>query len=238
MGRLFVLIISTTVVTVFTSNAFWLQMNGQSTIEIINRLPVLFTPAIYVFAFWFVIFASLFVWCFRYFKQSKLNNGISTLQTSLYVLTIIFQIISLYNFHQGNLYTSLVLLGLQVITLLGLYLTYPLTKKSLTLRIPIALYLGWTLFLFIHHICYILVSIQWQGFGLSSALWAVIFLTIGTAIALHLRYHHYDVTFPITFIWCYLGITFANGFDELLVTIAAIFLSGVMIVGIFYIKKR
>lgn len=237
MGRLIVLIISTIVATVYTLKVFWLQLNGQSTIEIINRLPVLFTPAVYVFALWFVIFAFLFVWCFHYSKYSKLNNDISTLQTSLYVLAIIFQIISLYNFHQENLYTSLVLLVLQVLSLFGLYLTYPLTKESIKLRIPIALYFGWTLFLFILHLCYILVSIEWQGFGLSNALWAVIFLTLGTAAAMHLRYHHYDIAFPVVFVWCYLGIAIANGFDELLVTIAALFLIGVMIVGNLYVKK-
>lgn len=78
---------------------------------------------------------------------------------------------------------------------------------------------------------------QWSGFGISNALWAVIVMTVGTAIALHLRYHHFDVAYPIVFVWCYIGIAVQNGFDELLVTTAALFLAGVMIVGVFLIKR-
>lgn len=235
MGRLIALLVSIIVVTSITIKAFWFGLNGHTTPEIINRLPILFTPATYVFALWLVIIVYLLLWCIKYFKNRQ--DSISTLQLVLFILTVIFQITSLYNFHNDHYYTSLFLIGLQVITLFGLYLTYPLNKESIALRIPIALYLSRTVFLFILHLCYILVKIQWQAFGLSNALWTVIVLTFGTAIALHLRYHHYDIAFPIVFIWFYIGIAVANGFEELLVTIASLFLSGVIIVGIFFIKK-
>ena len=74
--------------------------------------------------------------------------------------------------------------------------------------------------------------------GLSDPLWAVIMLTFGTAVALHLRFHYDDILFPIIYIWAFIGIAFKNGFEELLVTTAALFLSGVLVVGIIFIKKQ
>lgn len=238
MSRLMLVLVSVAVSCVIIIKAFWTQLNGHSTIEIINRLPILFAPAKYVYVVWFAIFFILFLWCFYYFKNRAILKPISTTQTLLFVLAVIFQITSLMSFHNEQFITSFIILALLLITLFILYLTYPMNKEMLKLRIPIALYFSFVSFLFILHICYVLVTIEWQGFGLSNALWAVIFMTIGVAIALHLRYHHYDIVTPLVFVWCYLGIAVENGFNELLVTIAALFLSGVMFVGVLFMRKN
>ncbi len=83
-----------------------------------------------------------------------------------------------------------------------------------------------------------LTSYEWNGFGLSNPLWAVILLTIGVVIALHIRYHHFDIVYPSVFIWAFVGIAFHNHLDELLVTTAALFLCGVLVVGILFVKKK
>ncbi|RHW34744.1 hypothetical protein D1B33_13940 [Lysinibacillus yapensis] len=238
MTRLILLFISVIVATLFTLKAFLFEYNGYSTIELIDRLPLLVAPANYVYYIWLAIFILLFFWIYQYFHLRGENHFISNLQTILFILVVLFQIASLWSWH-SNLYVStIVILLLQVVTLFGLYLTYPLKKSLFKLRMPIAVYFGWSTFLLILNCCYFLVHMQWSGFGLSNALWAVIVMTIGTAIALHLRFHHFDVAYPIVFIWCYLGIAAANGFGELLVTTAALFLAGVIIVGIFFMKKN
>lgn len=237
MVRLIAILLSIIVAAGFTINAFWLKFNGYTTIEIINRLPVLFAPSNYVFIFWFILYAYLLFWIFKYMNSRKAKKIVSPIQTFLFVIVAVFQIISILSWNYEQFIVSLILLGLQFVTLFVLYLTYPLNKESIQVRYPIAAYLSWTLYLFILNFCYFVVHIQWHGFGLSNALWCVLVMTFGTAIILHLRYHHYDIASPIVFIWCYVGIAVANGFDELLVATAAIFLSGVMIVGILFMKK-
>ena len=238
MGRLILLFISVIVATLFTINAFWLQFNGHSTIDIINRLPLLFAPAKYVYYIWFVVFIMLFLWIYNYIKLHRTDRFITKLQTMLFTGTIILQIASLWCWHSEYFVLSTVILLIQVVVLFGLYYTYPLKKEWLTPRMPIALFFSWATFLLILIFSYLLVDLQWSGFGISYALWAVIVMTFGTAIALHLRYHHFDIVFPTVFIWCYIGIAVQNGFDELLVSTAALFLAGVMIVGVFLIKKN
>jgi hypothetical protein len=41
----------------------------------------------------------------------------------------------------------------------------------------------------------------------------------------------------LVFIWAFVGIAVRNGFEELLVSTAALFLSAVMLAGIIFMKK-
>jgi len=238
MSRLILLFTSVIVATLFTINAFWLQLKGHSTIAIIDRLPLLVAPAKYVYYIWFIVFLFLFLWIYNYIKLRRTEFFLSNLQTMLFILVVILEITTLWSWHSNQFVLSTVTLFLQVAVLGGLYLSYPLKKEYFSLRMPIAIFFSWSTFLLILMGCYLLVDLQWSAFGISNALWAVIVMTFGTAIALHLRYHHFDIVFPLMFIWCYLGIAVQNGFDELLVTTAALFLAGVMIVGIILIKKN
>lgn len=238
MFRIILVFISAAILAIYTLNAFLFGLNGHTTINIIERLPLLVTPANYVYYIWFGIFIFLFYWIYSYFKLRRTHQIISILQTVLFLIAVIFQVSSLWGWHHNQLLVSIVLLLFQVLTLFALYLSYPLKKELFKLRMPISVYFGWSTFLLLLNCCYYLVHVQWSGFGLSNALWAVIVMTAGTAIALHLRFHHFDVAFPLVFIWCYLGIAAANGFGELLVTTAALFLVGVMIVGVLFMKKN
>ncbi|KGR77018.1 hypothetical protein [Ureibacillus manganicus] len=238
MVRLVTILLSIIVVAPYTINAFWFQLNGHSTIDIINHLPVLFAPSNYVFIIWIFIYGYLSLWVLKCFNLQKSKKVINQKQSILFVTISLLQLISTFSWHYEQFFLSTILLSFQFIALLVLYLTFPLEKLSIQLRNPIAVYFSWTLFLLILSCCYVLVHIQWSGFGLSNALWCVFVMTIGTATILHFRYHHHDVASPSVFIWCYVGIAFENGFDELFVTTAALFLSGVIVVGILFMKKN
>ena len=79
---------------------------------------------------------------------------------------------------------------------------------------------------------------SWNGWGLSDQLWTVIMLTVATALALHIRFHHSDIPLTLVFIWAFVAIAVRHGMDELLVSTAALFLSGVLLTGILLIKKK
>lgn len=236
MSRIIVLFSTLLVMSAFIIQTFWGNLSGHSTIELINRLPLLFSPASYVYFCWIIIFISLVVWIVHYY-QHRNTNSITSLQTTLFLMAGIFLISFFFTWHNEQYVIALFVFVLQLLSLFGLYMTYPLTTKTIKIRIPIALFFSWSLFFFIIYMSYIIVYFNWHGFGLSNALWAVILLTFGTAIALHLRYHYFDIVTPIIFIWGYIGIVINNGFEELLVTTAALFLCCVLIVGILFIKK-
>lgn len=238
MVRLITMLLSVIVAAAYTVNAFWVQLNGHSTIDIINRLPVLFAPSNYVFILWIPLYIYLFLWVLNCFKLQKAKEVVTRVQLFLFVIIALLQVLSIFSWHDEHFIFLIILLGVQFIALFVLYSTYPLEKRAIQQRYPIAIYLGWSLFLLLLNCCYVLVHNQWNGFGISNALWCVLVMTIGTAMILHLRYHHNDIASPIVFIWCYIGIAVATGFDELLVATAALFLCGVMVVGIMFMKKK
>lgn len=238
MGRIILIISTTLLLILFVLKTYFFNFNGPTTIDLYERLPLFFSTSKYTFLIWFIIIGVLIYWIQMNIKERKSKLFVTNFQTLLFVFVTLLQILSIYQWHEDNFFVSIVVGILQLLTLFILYITYPIGNDSLKLRAPISIYFSWVFFEFFIKVSYMLVYIEWGGFGLSNALWAVIFMTVGVLISLHLRYHHFDIVFPIVFIWGYLGIVLQNGLNELLVTTAALFLIGVMIVGTIYMKKN
>jgi len=238
MVRFVLMVISLIGVITVNALANILPLNNQTTGEISNRLPVLFTPAGYVFSIWSIIYLLLIFWVVGMWKNCKQNHAAYSKRSNLFIISSILNMAWIYLWHyEYFLLTVVVMIGL-LVTLINLYATYKVTDNLVTCRLPISIYLAWISVATISNISYVLTFYQWSGWGLSNPLWAVIMMTIGTALALHIRYHHFDVTYVLVFIWAFIGIAVRNGLEELLVSTAAIFLSAVMLSGILFIKKN
>ena len=237
MGRFAIMVIA--LISVITVNALAniLPLNNQTTGEISNRLPVLFTPAGYVFSIWSVIYVLLIVWLMGMWKKRQQGDVNYTKRSNLFIISCVLNIAWIYLWHYEKFsLTVIVMVGL-LITLVLLYKTYPVSDNSIKSRLPISVYLGWISVATIANISYVLTYYEWNGWGLSDPLWAVIMMTIGTALALHIRFHHFDIAYVCVFIWAFIGIAVRNGLEELLVSTAALFLSAVMLAGIIFMKK-
>lgn len=238
MGRIIILAMTSLALVAYSMTALWIGINGVTTINAIERLPLIFSPAGFVYLFSFILYAGIIAYVWQAYQHRQTIFMITKLQVFLFVSASVFQIAFFHTWHYEHYIASLILLALQLLSLFGLHLTYPLHRENVILRIPIAMWLGWNLFFAFIIVSYILLYFEWHGMGLSNALWAVILLTAGAAIALHLRYHHFDRITPAIFIFGYIGIIVANGFDELFVSAAALFLCGVMVFGIVFVKKK
>ena len=214
-----------------------LPINGQTSGEIFNRLPVFFTPANYVFYIWIVIFISLAWWIWNMMKDYKSSRPIPPKRVLLYgvasILYILFVLTWQYEHFGYTFVTLTALLG----SLFILYLTYPFDTVNRKNRWPISLLLGATFTGFFTNLSYLLTYYEFGGFGMTKSLWGVIFLTAATAIALHFRYHYFDRLISVVFIWTFIGVAIHHNFSQLLLTSASIFLSCVLIVGIIFLKK-
>ena len=219
------------------ANAF--SLNGKTTIEIMNRLPILFTPASYVFGIWLLIYGFLIVWLYGFYRtQRQQSNAILNIRALLFItsaiLTIFWLLLWQYEFFHWTVIIMIALLA----TLAKLYFTYPKDENRLWERVPISIYFGWVIISFMELINYVLTFREWGGWGLSDSLWTVIFLTVATAIALHFIYHYRDVPLNAVFMWVFIGIFVKNGLDSLFVSIAALFLTFVIGAGLLFMKKR
>jgi len=214
------------------------SLNGSTTAEITNRLPALFTPANYVYSIEAVIYVFLAIWLYGFWRNhGKDDLPLVRLRSVLLNLSAVFNIAWIFLWHYEFFSWTVIIKAALLLTLAAIYFTYPKTENRLLQRIPISIYLGWIIVTFFINTNYLLTLREWSGWGLSTSLWTVIFLTIATAIALHFMYHYNDWALNSMFVWVFIGIAVKNGFDILFVSSAALFLAAVIIVGFFFARN-
>lgn len=238
MIRILLMTIAFIAVIVMNTLANTLPLNGKTTGEISNRLLVLFTPAGYVFSIWSIIYLLLAVWIIGFWVRLRKGQTPSFKIALFFILSCVFNISWLLLWHYEFFAWSIAAMLGYLVALIALYLQYSNSERSLTQRLPISINMGWISVATIANISFVLTYYNWGGWGLSDQLWTVIMLTVATALALHIRFHHTDIPFALVFIWAFIGIAVKHGTDEMLVTTAALFLSGVILTGILLIKKR
>lgn len=232
MGRVIIILLSLLVSALYTVTAFFLGTT-DTIIDIIDRLPLIVSPIRLTYSIILVLIIGL-----TYFSIKDFKTSISYIQMLLFLINSILQIVTIYFWYNEMTMFALTTLIILVVSLFVLYMTYPIFKKQVKQRLPIAAWLSWSVLFMLITINYNMIIFEWNGFHLTDSLWAVILLTAGTAFSLHVRYHYYDRLSPSIFTIGYIGIVIANGFNELFVSAATLFLIGVMIVGFFFIKKR
>ncbi|GEK34660.1 tryptophan-rich sensory protein [Kurthia sibirica] len=237
MAKLTMIAISFTIMLFASLFANILPNNGHTLSGISDRYTILVFPSKYVYIILVVIYMSILYWIYKQWQMVRSNSlKITQLQAISFTLSMVFHIIWIYYWHQESFIISLIALLLSAGFLAIMYLTMPVSNTWQN-RLPISLLLSWVIVTIMLNIAIIIVYYSWSGMGLSQPLWAVILLTVFVAVALHLRFHHHDPAVPFVLIWAYIGVAFHNNFEELLVTTAALFLSGVLAVGIIFMRK-
>lgn len=238
MFRIMIMIFSLIAVILVNAAANIMPINGKTTGEISNSLPVLFTPAGYVFSIWAVIYLLLAIWLYGFMRnKATVEHALFTRRAVLFVTSCLFNIAWILLWHFGFFEWTIVVIVLLLVTLLTIYFTYSKRDNHFYERGPIAVYLGWTFVATIANVSYVLTLHEWSGWGLSDPLWTVIYLTFATAIALHFLYHYADIAFNTVFIWAFIGIAVKNGGDELFVSAAALFLAASIAASIFFRRR-
>jgi hypothetical protein len=78
--------------------------------------------------------------------------------------------------------------------------------EKIAVRLPYSIYFGWITVATIANVSVLLVSLNWQGFGLSDELWLVVVLLISVGIGVWRMKRDNNIPYGLVFIWAYLGI--------------------------------
>lgn len=183
----------------YLSNA--LPFNGQTTSEISNKLTVLFTPAGYVFFIWGLIYLHLGVWIIRQFPKGRRNLPIYQNTSVLFVLSCILNSAWVVLWHYEFFVTTVVVIVSLLLTLIALYKKVQVSDPGLFDRLPFSIYLGWISVATIANISYVLVYLEWDGFGLSNVTWTIIMLVVATLLAVWFNIAKSDRVYPLVFVW-------------------------------------
>lgn len=202
-----------------------LPINGQTTGEVSNSYPNLFAPAAITFAIWGLIY--LLLAAFTLYLLGFFQNFSDRIKANLLnKVGIVFSISSIANaawifsWHYNKIPLSMVLMAVILCCLILINCLIKderlTTKEKLFISLPFSVYFGWITVATIANATTLLVSIGWDGFGISEPTWAVIIIIAGMLIGTATMIINKDIAYGLVLLWAYAGIyikhTSENGF--------------------------
>ncbi len=185
-------------------------INGLTQKQISDMYPTLITPSPATFSIWSVIYglllASMIV------MIVKKNDAYY--QTAIDKITVLFRISCLLNIAWIVAF-SFVLVELSVLFILGFVIVLALIGRKLLqiqvgrrwlLPLSFGLYNGWLIIATVVNISAALVKLQWNGFGITDTVWAVVLLIVAVLLVIAILLKLLNAAFPLPVAWAYFGI--------------------------------
>lgn len=216
-------ILSFAAVVVINGLADFLPINGQTTGEISNQYPNLFTPAPVTFSIWAVIYSFLLLFCIyqgstlfeiakrKIDKKEKVVDRIG----SLFIISCLLNMAWIFAWHYHQLMLSVLIMLALLVTLIRIFEkihapAFYNGKAKWFVYVPFSVYLGWISIATIANITAWLVGVKWNGFGLEQSIWAAIMIAAGTLLGVLMLLRRNNIYFALVVIWALAGILIAH----------------------------
>lgn len=191
-----------------------LPINGVTPGEVSDSYPNLFAPAGVTFSIWGVIYALLAahtLYQLGLFRgREKANEALLRRTAVAFSISSLLNTAWIFSWHYMVIPVSMILMALLLLSLI--YIETAVNAKRLTLRekffirLPFSIYFGWITVATIANATTLLVSVGWDGFGLSESTWTVIMLAAGALIGITTALRFKDIAYVLALIWAYFGI--------------------------------
>lgn len=191
-----------------------LPLNDQTTKEISDNYPILFTPSGITFSIWGLIYLLLFVYISYQIYLAFYGNKkfeIHYLDHLLFAVTCLLNSIWIFAWHYDLIILSVFIMILLLLTLIWLNeriekLNLRQTKEIFAIKIPINIYLGWISVASIANIGAMLNKFNWNGFGISENVWVIILIGLATIIAAIMLIKKNSFSYSMVIVWAFIGI--------------------------------
>jgi hypothetical protein len=187
-------------------------IGGKTTAQVSDANPTLITPAGYVFSIWAVIYALLGVFVVFQALPSERGRDFRGKVGWLFIISSVLNVFWLFLWQFEHLIFSVIVMFLLLATLTLIYLRLEIGKSKVQLRekiafhLPFSVYLGWITIASIANVAVALVSVGWDGFGISPETWAIIIAITALLIAILVVLTRKDIAYGLVVIWALLGI--------------------------------
>jgi hypothetical protein len=228
-----------------------LPINGMTTGDISNMYQNLFAPAGITFAIWGIIYFMLGLYTLYQlglFGKGKINEKTLEKISFYFILTSIANMLWIFAWHYNFILLSLVL----IVTILYYLIKIAdiVNNKDITIKerifvcTPFSVYFGWITVATIANVAVFLVSINWDGFGISPIIWTMFILLVGTIIGILRMFKDVNPAYGLVFVWAYLGIWikhtsptgFNNMFPEIIYTVISLIV--LLLIGIGFVGYK
>jgi benzodiazapine receptor len=206
--------------------AVTLPLNGQDTGAISDRLAAYFVPAGYVFSIWGVIYVGWIAFVIYQFLPAQKTSPRLRRLGYVFALSCVFNAVWLFCWHYLQFGLSVVVMLILLGLLIASYLRLDVGRAAVgplerwCVDVPFSLYLGWITVATVANISGFLFFINWDGFGLSPELWAVIMLAVGSLLGLGMALSRRDSGYLLVLVWAFAGIAVKQSRAPLVVTAA------------------
>jgi len=223
-------------------------LNGRTTAEVSGFYPTLITPAGFTFSIWGIIYVLLLVFVVFQLLPRHRQDAFHRQISYLFALSSVFNIVWLFLWQYDYITVTVALMFALLASLVAIYLRLQIGKSKAPLReklcvhLPFSVYLGWITVASIANVATALVSVNWDGFGISEATWAVLVIAIALMITLAVLATRRDSAYGLVIIWALTGIAVnQSGNPEVVTTAeisAIITVIAIIVVGLVSKLKR
>lgn len=207
-------VVSFLVMTIVNIFANLLMINGMTTGEISDKYPSLVTPARYTFLIWMVIYVLLFsyvVFQLEFKRNTRaLSPKVFDFIRMLFILSCLCNTAWIFAWHYRYIALSLVLI-ISILVCLSIINKYIYSEElslseNLFVRLPFSIYFGWITVAALFNTSVLLISINWNGFGIPIWLLTIAGVLIILIITSFYTLKNRSITYTATVIWVYIGI--------------------------------
>jgi len=185
-------------------------INGLTQKQISDKYLTLITPSPATFGIWSVIYILLLISMIVMIAKKKdlyyqkAIDEITTLFRVSCILNLLW--IVLFSYEMVEVSTFFILGFAIVLALIDRKLLEIHQGKRWLLPVTFGLYSGWLLIATVANIAAALVKQEWNGFGLTSEIWAIIMLIVAMALVGVVALTTRNAVIPLPVAWAYYGI--------------------------------
>lgn len=188
-----------------------LPINGQTTGELSDKYPSLFTPAGYVFSIWGLIYLLLAVFIVYQALPSQKDNPRLERLGYLFAISCVFNFFWIIVWHyELILLSELMMLGILATLImsyerLGIGTSQVGTAERWAVRLAFSIYLGWITVATVANTSVLLISWGFDG-GAFAPVWTVIAIAAALGIGLMVLARRSDIPYTLVIVWAFAGI--------------------------------
>lgn len=231
----------TTIIFNIIANA--LPLNNLNTGEISDRFQIFFVPAGYVFSIWGLIYLGLIAYAIYQVLPAQRDNPRLQSIAYVFILSCLANISWLFLWHYEIFEFTLVAMLVLLFSLIAIYLRLDIGRSEVSagekwaVHIPFSIYLGWITVATIANTTQLLYYLDWNGWGISPEIWAVIMLAAGVVISALMSLTRADIAYSLVLVWAFIGIAFKHA-DTSEVAYAALIGSGIILLVLIIVMIR
>lgn len=219
-----------------------LPINNRTTGAVAESYPNLFAPAGLTFSIWGLIYLLLASYViYQFTKSAGGRENLFSKINPLFITTSLTNFFWVLAWHYDFITLSIILIATLLVLLIKIADILRQEKFSswekLFIMAPFSVYFGWITVATIANITVFLVSVGWNGFGITDYVWTSVILLVGTLIGILRMHKDKNIAYGLVLVWAYLGILLkhlsASGFSGKYPSVIATVIVCLVLFGFF-----